>query len=49
MGNLLFDRLLPHVGHRIVCVTYGEAINVAIECETCGTVLVDADSEVANA
>ena len=65
-----FEDLIPHVGHEIVCVTYGDepdygdisedqspeeiaaqvekadadaAINVAIECETCGCVLVDFD------
>jgi len=44
-----FDDLIPHVGHEIVCVTYStdaaqeDAINVAIECETCGCVLVDFD------
>jgi len=39
-----YGELLTHVGHEIKCVTYGEPgdpQNVAIECETCSTVLVD--------
>lgn len=40
-----FDDLILHVGHKIVCVTYGKKriINVAIECETCNEVLLDYD------
>jgi hypothetical protein len=42
-----FEELLKHVGHDIVCVTYGikgqEPANVAIECETCNEVLLDFD------
>ena len=37
--------LKPHIGHKIVVVGYGNPeespVNVAIECETCGEVLVD--------
>jgi len=33
--------LLEHVGHKISCVSYANGENVAIECETCGCVLVD--------
>lgn len=40
-----FDELKAHIGHSIVCVGYGvdgqEPDNVAIECETCNTVLMD--------
>jgi hypothetical protein len=39
-----YGELLAHVGHEIKCVTYGEPgdpQNVAIECETCSTVLID--------
>lgn len=47
-----FFDLLDHVGHDIECVSYGdvgqdadvdEAVNAAIECITCGCVLVDFD------
>ena len=48
-----FEDLIGHVGHEIVCVTYGDEpdygdiskdnLNVAVECETCGCVLVDFD------
>lgn len=40
-----YDELRHHIGHRIVCVGYGNPeespANVAIECETCGEVLID--------
>ena len=45
-----FDRIKEHIGHSIECVGYGDfrdvvtgrfIENVAIECETCGEVLVD--------
>lgn len=39
-----FDELLAHAGHDVECVYYGtpnQAVNAAIECTTCGVVLVD--------
>lgn len=40
-----YDELREHIGHRVVCVCYGEKgkdpANVAVECETCSTVLMD--------
>lgn len=43
-----FRQLLEHEGHKIVCVGYRKdglmsnpVVNVAVECETCGTVLMD--------
>jgi hypothetical protein len=39
-----FEDLIGHIGHNIVCVTYGDpAVNVALECEGCGMVLLDFD------
>ena len=41
-----FDELKNHVGHKIVCVGYADKAeyrNVAVECETCGAVLIDFD------
>lgn len=43
-----YRELLPHVRHEVVVVAYGhpddtEPDNVAIECETCGSVLIDFD------
>lgn len=37
------EKLKPHVGHKVVCVGYGddEIVNVSIECEDCNTVLFD--------
>lgn len=43
--------LSPHVGHEIEIVAYADGANVAIECVTCGSVLIDfdrPDSEEAN-
>lgn len=39
-----FSELVHHVGHELECVTYA-GLNVAVECVTCGTVLMDADRE----
>ena len=42
-----YPELLSHVGHDIECVAYGddplEPHNVAIQCKTCGEVLIDFD------
>lgn len=40
-GHESFKQLEAHVGHKIEVVSYDA--NVAIECETCGCVLVDFD------
>ena len=39
----LYEGLLRHAGHKITCVSYGGDMNVAIECITCGEILVDQD------
>ena len=36
-----FNDIKSHVGHEIDCVTYGDDENIAIECVTCGMVLID--------
>ncbi len=39
-----FDELSWHVGHDVEVVTYqkgGHIFNIAIECNDCGTVLID--------
>jgi hypothetical protein len=38
-----YNDLLTHFGHDIECVVYGDNDNVAIECITCGEVLMDYD------
>lgn len=43
-----FRDLLEHVGHDVVLVTYGpenNPANVALECQTCGCVLLDFDND----
>lgn len=44
--NWMRMKLLEHVGHHVVCVTYGRddyIADVCIECEDCGCVLVSAE------
>ena len=41
-----FQLLAEHIGHKIVFVGYGENanppwVNLAVECEDCGCVIVD--------
>ncbi len=44
MTRTNFKELKNHIGHNIVCVSYGNPIqNVAIECENCNEVLLDYD------
>lgn len=45
-----YNELKVHRGHKIVCVGYGDIeqpANIAIECETCGEVLLDYDESEA--
>lgn len=46
MNNWMAKKLLPHVGHEISCVTYGDSedpADVCIECEDCCSMLVSAE------
>lgn len=43
-NNYLYEDLKRHVGHDIVCVEYGDGVNVSIECEDCGEVIIDYDN-----
>ena len=46
MGVGTYDELAAHYGHRLACVYYGaRRANVAVECEDCGTILVDFDRD----
>ncbi len=43
------EKLKAHVGHKVVCVAYGEAdlpVNISIECEDCNEVLFSIDAPV---
>ena len=45
-GLDLWDLLLAHRGHELVVASYGDPDNpqnVSLECETCGTVVLDAE------
>lgn len=41
------EKLRPHVGHRVVCVGYGQEriVNVSIECTDCNEVLFSIDED----
>ena len=47
IGN--YEELRLHIGHKIVCVCYGEENkdpeNIAIECEDCDEVLISYDKK----
>lgn len=45
MSAFNYEELKRHVGHNIVCVSYGNGENVAVECETCNEVLLDYDQD----
>jgi len=53
MSAYTFDDMRNHIGHKIVCVGYGDEeyvkrgdlANVAVECEDCGMVLFDLDPD----
>jgi len=40
-----FERLREHIGHRIVCVIYGD-VEVSLECEDCHEVLYSVNKNV---
>ena len=40
-----YRSIQDHIGHEIVAVMYGGGVSVAIECETCGCVLLSAENE----
>ena len=43
-GNLLYERLSQHGGHRVVIVKYGIGVGCySLECEDCGEVICDTD------
>ena len=44
---LLWDALKEHFGHKVVVAKYGnpdDPVSVCLECETCGTVVLDAET-----
>lgn len=46
MRNWMYEKLFPHAGHQIECVTYGdpdEPHDVCVECISCGCVLVSVE------
>lgn len=43
----MYERLRPHIGHKVVCSCYGDPDNpadICIECEDCYEVLVSAET-----
>jgi len=45
LGAMDYDDLKRHVGHKIMCVTYGDGYNVSVECTDCNEVILDFDNE----
>lgn len=49
MSATTYEELRHHLGHQVQVVGYSplpgpfDPVNVAVECVTCGTVLLDAD------
>ena len=44
-----YTELIRHIGHKIVCVTYGQPakpVGVSVECETCWEALITEDNPV---
>lgn len=44
--NWMYEKLKPHIGHKIVCVCYGDTydpVDVCIECEDCFQVMISAE------
>ena len=39
----LYKRLARHVGHDVAIVSYGDGINISLECNDCGCVIFDTD------
>ena len=45
--NQIYELLKSHIGHNVVCVSYGDEDNpndVCIECEDCNEVLISSES-----
>lgn len=45
--NYIFEKLRPHIGHRVVCACYGDTndpVDICIECEDCWEVLISAET-----
>ena len=46
--HYMFERLRPHIGHKISCVAYGDSIvdidDICIECKDCNCILVSVES-----
>lgn len=44
---MIYELLKNHIGHKIVCVAYGDKDNpddICIECEDCNEVLISSES-----
>jgi len=43
MDDHLYQKILEHLGHTIEIASYGQGLNVAIECIDCYVVIIDRD------
>ena len=47
MCNSMYELLKPHIGHHVVCVSYGNINNpqdICIECEDCDEVIISSET-----
>jgi hypothetical protein len=44
-SELTPEKLAAHLYHDVVIVSYGD-VNIALECNDCGEVLADCDTEI---
>ena len=40
----LYEGITEHFGHELEIASYAGGLNVAIECVTCGSILLDVDA-----
>ena len=39
----LYEKLRYHIGHDVEIVSYGDGIDISLECNDCGCVIFDTD------
>ena len=45
--NFMYEKLKNHIGHNVVCVSYGDYYDpddICIECEDCNEVLISTET-----
>lgn len=42
-NELLWNKLAAHIGHDVEIVTYGNGMDICLECLDCGEIILDAE------